>query len=140
MRKMKRKIGIILVLAFVFVAVSQFCLLADDVSLCNNNTGTTTTAFTISDDGTANVYVNYDGYPNITTGATINITIKKRTLLLFWSEVVSDSITVSGEYYSNEFYYQLEDTGTYKCNVEYIVSGTGGADDVIPFEDTAVYE
>lgn len=137
---MKRKISIILVLTLVFVVVSQFCLLADDISVCNNNTATTLTAFTISDDGTANVYVDYDGYPNITTGATINISIKKRTLLLFWSEVVSDSITVSGEYYYNEFYYQLEDKGTYKCNVEYIVSGTMGADDVIPFEDTAVYE
>ena len=137
---MKRKISVVLVLTFVFVAVVQFCLLADDVDLCNNNTALTTTIFTISPDGTANVSVEYDGYSNITTGATINITIKKRTLLLFWSEVVTDSITVSGDFYINEFYYQLEDKGTYKCNVEYIVSGTGGADDVIPFEDTAVYE
>lgn len=137
---MKRKISIVLILTFVFVAASQFCLLADDISLCNNNTATTTTIFTISDNGTANVSVIYDGYSNIATGATINITIKKRTLLLFWSEVVSDSITVSGDSYANEFHYQLEEKGTYKCNVEYIVSGTGGADDVIPFEDTAVYE
>lgn len=137
---MKRKISIILVLTFIFVAVSQFCLLADDISVCNNNTATTLTVFAISPDGTADVCVSYDGYPNITTGATINITIKKRTLLLFWSEVISDSITVSGEYFFDEFYYQLEEKGTYKCIVEYIVSGTGGADDVIPFEDTAVYE
>ena len=137
---MKRKISIILVLTFVFIVASQFCLFADDISLCNNNTATTTTIFTISDDGTANVVVRYEGYANIATGATINITIKKRTLLLFWSEVVSDSITVSGDYYCNEFYYQLEDKGKYKCNVEYIVSGTMGEDDVIPFEDTAVYE
>ena len=137
---MKRKISIILVLTFVVVSVFQFCLLADNVSLYNNNTGWTWTCFTISSDGTAIVAVEYDGYPNITTGATINITIKKRTLLIFWSEVVSDSITVSGDSYANEFYYQLEDKGTYKCNVEYIVSGTAGADDVIPFEDTAVYE
>lgn len=137
---MKRKISIALVLTFVFVSVFQFCLLADNMSLYNNNTGMTWTCFTISSDGTANVFVEYDGYPNITTGATINVTIKKRTLLLFWSEVVSDSITVIGDSYANEFYYQLEDKGTYKCNVEYIVSGTGGADDVIPFEDTAVYE
>lgn len=137
---MKHKISIILVLTFVFVTVFQFCLLADNASLYNNNTGLTWTSFIISSDGTAIVSVEYDGYPNITTGATINITIKKRTLLLFWSEVVSDSVTVSGEWYMDEFYYQLEDKGTYKCNVEYIVSGTGGADDVIPFEDTAVYK
>lgn len=100
----------------------------------------TWTCFTISNDGTAIVSVDYEGYPNITTGATINITIKKRTLLVFWSEIVSDSITVSGEAFAEEFYYPLEDKGTYKCNVEYIISGTAGADDVIPFEDTYVYE
>ena len=137
---MKHKISIILVLTFVFVAFFQLCLLADNVSLYNNNTGLTWTSFIISSDGTAIVSVEYDGYPNITTGATINITIKKRTLLVFWSEVVSDSVTVIGEDYIHEFYYPLENKGTYKCNVEYIVSGTAGADDVIPFEDTYVYE
>ena len=137
---MRRKICFVLILIVVLVAILQYTLLASDVSLCNNNTARTDTIFAIENDGTAIVNVEYEGYPNVTTGATINITIKKRTLLLFWSEVVSDSITVSGEYFFDEFYYQLEDKGTYKCNVEYIVSGTMGADDVIPFEDTAVYE
>lgn len=137
---MKRKICFVLLLTLFLIATLQVVLLASDISLCNNNTGMTTTIFGISKDGTASVTVEYEGYTNVTTGATINITIKKRTLLLFWSEVVTDSVTVSGDYYVNEFYYQLEEKGTYKCNVEYIVSGTGGADDVIPFEDTAVYE
>lgn len=137
---MKHKKIFLVVAILLFIATVNCTILASDVSLCNNNTLSTSTAFSISNDGTANVTVEYDGYPNITTGATINITIKKRTLLLFWSEVVTDSVTVSGDFYINEFYYQLEDKGTYKCNVEYIVSGTGGADDVIPFEDTAVYE
>lgn len=137
---MKRKISLVLALTFIFVAIFQFYLLANDISLYNNNTAITTTIFLIDSDGTAIVAVEYDGYPNITTGATINITIKKRTLLVFWKEVVSDSVTVNGEHYCNEFYYPLEDKGTYKCNVEYIVSGTAGADDVIPFEDTDVYE
>ena len=137
---MKRKICFVLALTLVLFAVFQVVLLASDISLCNNNTGMTATIFTISNDGTAYVDVECEGYPNVTTGMTINITIKKRTLLLFWSEVVTDSVTVSGDYYVNEFTYQLDEKGTYKCNVEYIVSGTGGADDVIPFEDTAVYE
>ena len=137
---MKRKLIAFIALMLVFVTTTQVVLLADEIMPLNNNTLATYTSFIISSSGEAIVVVDYEGYPNITSGATINITIKKRTLLLFWSEVVSDSITVSGEYYSNEFYYQLEDKGTYKCNVEYIVSGTMGADDVIPFEDTAVYE
>ena len=137
---MKRKVSFVLAVIILSLVVLQFSVWADDVSLCNNNTLLTATIFTISDDGTAYVDVECEGYRNITTGMTINITIKKRTLLLFWSEVVSDSVTVSGDYYFDEFTYQLEEKGTYKCNVEYIVSGTGGADDVIPFEDTAVYE
>ena len=79
-------------------------------------------------------------YTGITTGATITIKIEKRTLLLFWSDVIEDTITVVGQRYFDELYYQLEDKGTYRCTVIYNISGTGGADDVIPFEDTVKYE
>ena len=136
---MKRKISLILVLTMILVAVLQFSLLASDISLCNNNTVRTTSYFAISDTGNATVRQGYEGYSNVTTGATINITIEKRNLLLFWSDVVSETITVSGIRYSNELTYQLDDTGTYRCTVEYVVSGTGGADDVITFEDTKTY-
>ena len=136
---MKRKICFILMLVMILVASLQVSLLASDASLYNNNTLRTYTSFVISDDGIASVNVEYNGYSNITTGATISITIEKRNFLLFWSDVVSDTITVSGDFYSNEFTYQLEKSGTYRCTVEYVVSGTGGADDVITFEDTAEY-
>ncbi len=137
---MKRKVSLVLVLAMVMVAVLQFSLLASNISLYNNNTLRTTSYFEISSDGNATVRVGYDGYPNVTTGATITITIEKRNLLLFWSDVVSETITVSSVRYSDEFEYQLDDTGTYRCTVEYVVSGTGGADDVITFEDTKEYK
>ena len=78
----------------------------------------------------------YDGYPNITTGATITITIKKRNLLVFWKEVVFDAITVIGDFYNDSLYYQLEKFSTYRCTVVYTVSGLGGADDVITYEST----
>jgi hypothetical protein len=54
--------------------------------------------------------------------------------------VIDETITVVGDSYFNEFHYQLEDKGTYRCTVVYTVSGTGGADDVLTFEDTAKYE
>ena len=96
--------------------------------------------FAITETGEAIVAVNYEGYPNITTGATITIKIEKRNLLFFWTDVVNDTITVVGDRYLDEFYYQLEDKGTYRCTVVYTVSGTAGADDVLTFEDTAKYE
>ena len=96
--------------------------------------------FAITSTGEAIVAVHYEGYTNVATGATITIKIEKRTLLLFWSDVIDETITVVGSNYFNELHYQLEDKGTYRCTVVYTISGTGGADDVLTFEDTEKYE
>ena len=137
---MKRKLSLLLAMIFVVISTQSAVILADDISLYNNNTMTTATYFGISSSGLATVLLDFEGYPNITTGATITIKIEKRNFLLFWSDVVDETISVVGDSYYKEHYYQLEDTGTYRCTVVYTVSGTGGADDVIPFEDTAKYE
>ena len=136
---MKKKICLLFVLVFVFASVAQFSVLASDIMPLNNNTNLTKTRFSISDTGEAVVSLNFEGYPNVTTSATISIKIEKRNFLLFWTDVVEETITVNNYYYENAFYYQLEDTGTYRCTVEYVISGTGGADDVITFEDTKTY-
>lgn len=137
---MKRKLSFVLV---IFIALSiriNTFVVASDISLYNNNTAGMNSAFVITETGEAIVGVNYEGYPNVTTGATITIKIEKRTLLFFWSDVVDETITAVGDRYFNEFYYQLEDKGTYRCTVVYTISGTGGADDVLTFEDTEKYE
>ena len=136
---MKRKISLVLSLVIIIMAICQASILASDISLLNNNTSSTSTGFSISSTGKATIVIDYMGYPEVTTGATINITIEKRNLLFFWNDVITDTITVQGYRYDDELYYQLEDSGTYRCTVEYIISGTGGADDVITFEDTASY-
>ena len=105
----------------------------------NNNTLATKTRFSISDTGEAVVSLNFEGYPNVTTGATISIKIEKRNFLFFWTDIVEETITVNNYYYANELYYQLEDTGTYRCTVEYVISGTGGTDDVITYEAEQKY-
>ena len=139
---MKKKIYLILALVYILSFILQSAVLASDVMPLNNNTHLTSTAFHISSSGRATVDVKYNGYPNITTGATITITIEKRNLLVFWKDVINDSITVTGETYNNSIYYYLQSfgTGTYRCTVVYTVSGSGGADDVIPYEGTAVYQ
>ena len=136
---MKKKFCLLFVLVFVFVSIAQFSVLASGIMPLNNNTNLTKTKFSISDTGEAVVSLNYEGYPNVTTGATISIKIEKRNLLFFWADVVEETITVNNYYYANELYYQFENTGTYRCTVEYVVSGTGGADDIITFEDTKTY-
>ena len=136
---MKKKICLVLSLVFILSMVFQTIVLANDIMPLNNNTHLTSTDFHISDSGKATVDVQYNGYPNITTGATITIKIEKRNLLVFWNEVVYDTLTVTGDYYYDSLDYQLEKSGTYRCTVVYTVSGSGGADDVITFEDTASY-
>lgn len=136
---MKKKFCLLFILVFVFVSIVQFSVLASDIMPLNNNTLATKTRFSISDTGEAVVSLNFEGYPNVTTGATISIKIEKRNFLLFWTDIVEETITVNNYYYANELYYQLEDTGTYRCTVEYVISGSGGADDVITFEDTQTY-
>ena len=91
------KICILFVLVFVFASVVQFSVLASDVMPLNNNTNLTKTRFLITDTGDAIVTVNYEGYPNITAGAVISIKIEKRNLLLFWNEVVEETIVEETE-------------------------------------------
>lgn len=136
---MKKKICLLFALVFVFASVAQFSVLASDIMPLNNNTGLTKTKFAISNTGDAIVSVKYEGYPNITTGAVITVRIEKRNFLLFWRNVVEETITVNDSRYYEELHYQLNGSGTYRCTVDYVISGTGGADDVITFEDQKNY-
>lgn len=136
---MKNKFCLLWALIFIFSCLGQYSVLASGIMPLNNNSNLIQTEFSISDTGDAAVVVNYEGYPNVTTGATISIKIEKRNLLVFWSDVIEDTIVVNGSHYANELHYQLNKTGTYRCTVEYVISGTGGADDVITFEDTQKY-
>ena len=73
------------------------------------------------------------------TEAVITLTIKKRTLLLFWDEITTFTISSTEPNFSHTFERRLSETGTYKCEVEYVIYGTAGEADVIPFEDLATY-
>lgn len=136
---MKKKICFLLALIFMFACLPQFSVLADGVTPRNNNTLSTNTIFTILN-GEAIVAVNFEGYPSLATGATITVKIEKRNLLIFWKDIVEETITVNDYYYINELHYPLEKKGTYRCTVEYVVYGLGGEPDVIPFERTETYD
>lgn len=136
---MKRKLCLILSCILLLAAVIPTSVFASDVSLYNNNTMRNNTSFSITDSGEARVSYQYVGYEGITTGAEITIKIEKRNFLFFWTDVVEETIVIAGESYIGMYKYQLSKTGTYKCTVTYRVSGAGGADDVITFEDTQTY-
>ena len=136
---MKRKLCFIFSFIFLLTTILTTTIFANDVSLCNNNTMSTYTSFSITDTGEARVTYHYDGYENITTGAVITIVIEKRNFLFFWDEVDTEYLAFPDESYTGTYGYQLSSKGTYRCTVTYRVGGTGGEDDVITFEDTDTY-
>ncbi|MBQ2988133.1 MAG: hypothetical protein IJD59_03420 [Clostridia bacterium] len=136
---MKRKLCLIFVLIFTLSALLSPSAFAEGISLYNNNVDTTTTSFSITDTGEAQVMAAYSGYSGVTTGATICIKIEKRNLLIFWNEVVNDVYYFREESHAETFVYQLEKKGTYRCTVDYLISGNGGTDDEITFQDTKTY-
>ena len=139
---MKKIISVVFAMLFMAMFLFQTSVLADEAEkeqLRYNNTVDTYTNFSITSTGTANVKTRYTGIPNVTTGATIEITIKKRFLLVFWTTEIEEEYTVYGTNYDHTYQYDLTDygSGTYKCLVTYTISGSGGADDIVEFEDTA---
>ncbi len=130
------------VLAFVMVTVMlvfTFSPVLQANSARNNHTWTVITNFSISDTGLAEAYIHYFAYEDVMTEAEVTFTLKKRTLLLFWTEVTTSKVISTAPELEHFFRYQLTEKGTYKCEVEYIVYGTAGEPDVLPFEDTATY-
>ena len=136
---MKRKIAVFLVFTILLVNIFSVNAFANNITPRNNNTASTTTDFIIYDTGVAKVACNYTGYPNIATGATIEILIQKRNLLFFWENYVRETTTVQGERYDDVSTFTLAERGTYKCTVTYTIYGTAGEADVIPFERTLKY-
>lgn len=110
-----------------------------------NNTSGTATDFGISTSGKATVAGNYYAYPETFKSATVTSYIEKRTLGIFWSRVDigmpnNEWVDTFSHYtcaFGHEFY--LEDTGTYRATVIYEISGTGGATDVIDYEQERTY-
>ena len=136
---MKRKLCFIFSFIFLLTTILTTTIFANDVSLCNNNTMSTYTSFSISSTGEAQVTYEYAGYKNITTGAVITIIIEKRNFLFFWEEIDTEYLAFPDESYMGTYGYQLSSKGTYRCTVTYRIGGTGGEDDVITFEDTDTY-
>ena len=131
-----------LVLVFLTVlSVVAFPVSADDYGVmpCYNNVFGIDTIFSISQSGLAAIYVSYDGYEGITTGARIEIKLERKTWGLFWSEVDTWTRIPGTVYFSDEVTYQLTKTGTYRATVTYEIRGTAGESDTHTFQHEITY-
>lgn len=140
----KRSVSIIL-LVVTLISIFAVTVTAAEVMPRLNNTAATSTNFTITTAGKATISATYDGYRGTTTGATVTSYIEKRTLGLFWSRVDigqpnNEWVDTSSDYtdfFGHEFW--LDSKGTYRATVVYEISGTGGATDVIEYEQERTY-
>ena len=135
MRK-TRTLSLLLALVFCFSVLNSTVFAT---STYTNHVNLTVTSFRIDADGLAHVNTSLVGKSDVMTEATIVIMLYRRVMLLFWERTTIKVLKTTDIYYENSFAYQLPQSGTYKCEVEYTIVGTAGEDDVILFEDTASY-
>ena len=98
----------------------------------NNTTGPLTNFNIVND--VAEIYVRYDGYEGVTTGATITITLEKKFLLVFWTEVETWTLTSNSANFSQTVSCDVS-SGTHRATVVYEIYGSGGSTDVITYEE-----
>lgn len=135
---MKRKLSLIIATIILISSILSISVSANDnLELFNNNAAATHTAFIIDETGLAIVSVDCLGYEGITTKIEVDVHIEKRNFLFFWENVRHEIYVVYVYRYFDEHTYQLNSKGTYRCTVTYTISGTGGEDDVIPYQETA---
>ena len=132
---MKKILSLLLTVVFCVVLVLPIYASNEGIMPCYNNTNIATADFTINSTGYAKVVLGYSGTPNITTNATVNCKIEKRTLF-WWSDVDGAEWTdyLEGSSSSIQYAIQLTKSGKYRMTYEITVYGSGGAPDVITGE------
>lgn len=138
--KFKTTISVVLVLLTILSAAS-FSVSADDYGVmpCFNNVFEINTDFSISQSGLVAIYVSYEGYEGITTGAKIEIKLQRKTWGLFWSDVDTWTRIPGTVSFIDCVTHQLTKTGTYRAVVRYEIRGTAGESDVHTFEHEFTY-
>ena len=132
---MKKFLSLLLTVVFCVVLVLPIYASNEGIMPCYNNTASAVVEFTISDTGSARVTCGYNGYYGITTNATVNCKIEKRTLF-WWSDVDGAEWTdyLEGSRSEIQHLIQLPKSGKYRLTYEITVYGSGGAPDVITGE------
>ena len=144
---MKKLIYVLMVVIILYsIACPVLAALPEEITPLYNNTEYASCALSISSSGNATVTLNYKGIDGVTTGATVETYIQKKTLGLVWTTVNIGQPnnkwvdTVTGVSPTIRHYAQLDSTGTYRAVAKFTISGTGGSADVIEKTSTYTYE
>ena len=129
---MKKFLSLVLALFMCISTVLPIYAAEQMVTPRYNNTAMATANFIITSTGLAVATLEYTGYPDYTTGATVTCKIEKK-FLWWWNDVDGAEWTTSLTGFSNsvEYTHQLSKTGTYRMTFEITVYGTAGSPDVI---------
>lgn len=126
-----KKMIIALISVFIVLTVS-ITAFATEIQPYGANYNAANTSFTISTSGLATVTNTYRGVNGVTTNAEITTKVQRKVGLI-WVTVDdgkwTDTSTATN--FSKSHSVQLTKTGTYRTKVEFVISGSGGADDEI---------
>jgi len=143
---MSKKLACLLLSAlFLFAGTVSAAAMDPDSADREDGTGTrfsytnyTATSIRISSGGTATCSSLLQGYPGTTTKVTIEMTLQKRVLLLFWSDEQTWTQTFSGDFGALEKTKAVS-SGTYRVSTTY-TAYSGTKYEVIPATSpTATY-
>lgn len=126
-----KKTAVVLVLALVLT------LCFGIFAYAFNNVMSTSTGFTIDESGKAIAKVVYFGYTGVFEEAEITVKIQKQNGS-GWTDVESWNETSASRVFSKEYSVNVA-SGTYRCLITIVASGSGGADDVIEKEYQRTY-
>lgn len=139
-----RGVCLFLLLCTVFVAVAG-CTRSAKAATTYYNTSSASISSYVDSNGKLHSILIVAGIKGITTQIEADLYVEKRVLGIFWTRVdigytnnIWHDSTTSFHFY-NEFITQLPSTGTYRVNVTYTVSGTGGSADIIPKTNNVTY-
>ncbi len=148
MRTHKKPLFLILVMILILTTITPFSISAmekppvnqanekvHEIILYYYNASSTQSYFNIIGNQ-ANIVAIYEGYHGVTTGATIEIKVQKKTLF-WWFDVDNsqanntwvDTFTTTSGTASHTL--TLSKTGEYRTTITYTIYGTGGSADII---------
>ena len=140
----KRGLSMILLLCTVFMTMAGYCRTASAAMNYNNAVNATADSYFASN-GKIHAELSVSGIAGTTTSIEADLYVEKRIMGVFWKKVdigctnnVWHDATTSYNY-SNDFISPVLSSGTYRVNVTFTVSGSGGSPDVITLKDIVTH-